>query len=149
VNILAWEQRLDIEEAIQWIIEYKKFIFLIFAFYKDRMMSPSEIVDQVWHLHMQFVQDFQKNVCSINVIHHFPSKGGSVETKKYTNMYSETLKTYNVYFGPPPQKIWPSSDARFSEFGVTTSYSLFFAKNILIAKQKKNLLSKCKIFLII
>ncbi len=144
VNILAWEQRIDVEEAIKWIIEYKKFIFLIFAFYTDRIMSPSEIVDQVWHLHMQFVEDFQRDVCSINVIHHFPSKGGSAETVKYTNLYSETLETYNKFFGAPDGKIWPSSDARFSEFGVTSSYSTFFAKNIFTLAQKNNLVSKCK-----
>lgn len=144
VNILAWEQRIDVEEAIRWIIEYKKFIFLIFAFYADRIMSPSEIVDQVWHLHMQFVEDFQRDVCSINVIHHFPSKGGSAETVKYTNLYAETLETYNKFFGIPNGKIWPSSDARFSEFGVTSSYSIFFAKNTLNPETKKILLSKCK-----
>lgn len=130
VNILAWENKISIQEALRWIQEYKKYMFLILAFDGRVMRSPSEIVDQVWHLHMEFVKEYQDDICQMVVIHHFPSKGGKIETEKYGNMYDDTLKAYTTYFGHIDKKIWPATDERFSEFGIFVGYRLFLSKDV-------------------
>ena len=51
------EQMIDINTANKWILEYRK--FLIMAYLTDNMISPSEQVDQVWHLHMTYQENFE------------------------------------------------------------------------------------------
>ena len=76
VKILSLEQLINVEEAMLHILEYKKFLFMIFMYGSPvLMMSPSEIVDQVWHLHLQYTLDYDASVNKIKPTYHFPSKG--------------------------------------------------------------------------
>ena len=76
VKILSAEQLINVEEAMLHILEYKKFLFMIFMYSTPvLMMSPSEIVDQVWHLHLQYTLDYDGSVNKIKPTYHFPSKG--------------------------------------------------------------------------
>lgn len=43
------------------ILEYKKFMYL--AAISDVMVSPSIIVDTVWHQHLIFTQSYQDFLC--------------------------------------------------------------------------------------
>lgn len=49
VNLMR-ENLIDVNLANQWLLEYKKFIVLGVLF-PDKTNTPSEQVDQVWHLH--------------------------------------------------------------------------------------------------
>jgi hypothetical protein len=48
--------------AKKTILEYKKFMYL--AAMSDMMVSPSEIIDVVWHEHLIFTQSY-KEFCDL------------------------------------------------------------------------------------
>ena len=90
------------------IEEYKKFVFL--GVVADHTVSPSDIIDRVWHLHLIYTQSYWQDFCP-NVLgkpfHHNPSRGGRLEKEKYTELYQKTLISYQAFFGEkPPSNIW-------------------------------------------
>ena len=91
------------------IEEYKKFIFLCCI--SPTGASPSETVDEVWHLHLTYTDNYWNKFCRQTLgkeIHHHPSKGGYKEKHKHVNWYSETLQLYEeVFETKPPEDIWP------------------------------------------
>ena len=97
------------------IIEYKKFIYLTCI--ANKPLTPSDQVDQVWHLHLTYTQSYWKDLCQ-NILkhelHHGPTKGGNLEYEKYKKQYQYTLTLYQKEFGEqPPSDIWPELDLRF------------------------------------
>lgn len=112
---LAVENNWSVEYARQAIIEYKKFIYLIAT--TNTPKTPSDAVDQVWHLHLTYTKSYWDDFCRDTVnkaIHHGPTKGGSNEATRYREQYLETLANYQSVFGSPPEDIWPDCDSRFS-----------------------------------
>ncbi|EAY31130.1 glycine-rich domain-containing protein [Microscilla marina] len=109
----GWTEAYTIE-AIQ---EYKKFMFLVAV--SGHSVSPSDPVDQVWHLHMIYTQSYWEEFCHGilgKAIHHNPTKGGKDERKKHVNMYDQTVESYFQYFGEPqPAHIWISTQDLFKE----------------------------------
>jgi uncharacterized protein (TIGR04222 family) len=87
------------------IIEYKKFMYL--AATSDLMVSPSEIVDIVWHQHLVFTQSYQE-FCNIlgKPIQHVPSTHNKVDFEKFKAAKERTLNLYQKTFGEPPHDIW-------------------------------------------
>ena len=94
------------------IEEYKRFIFLCCI--SPSGASPSEIVDEVWHLHLTYTHQYWKEFCGKVLgkeIHHFPSKGGTTEKEKHQNWYASTLVLYRKVFNEePPSDIWPQNN---------------------------------------
>ena len=114
---LARENGWTIDYSVRAILEYKKFIFLLTL--SNHPLTPSDQVDQVWHLHLLYTQSYWDNFCH-NIlkqkIHHGPTKGGATEKDKYTNWYEKTKELYVATFKTAtPSDIWPSSEIRFSE----------------------------------
>lgn len=113
-NILMSEQLIDINTANKWILEYRK--FLVMAYLTDNMISPSEQVDQVWHLHMTYTQHYRAT-CKTLVEHdfkHSPSEGGQSEGQKFENIYGDTLSFYkSVFTIDAPVDVWESTQQRF------------------------------------
>lgn len=114
---LARENGWTLEYSIRAIYEYKKFIFLLTI--STHPLTPSDQVDQVWHLHLLYTQSYWDDFCA-NVlnrkIHHGPTKGGETERTKYSNWYEKTKELYFETFNSEvPKDIWPSSKIRFSE----------------------------------
>ena len=109
---LARENLWTTEYTDRVIEEYKKFVFLGCV---DGPVTPSLDVDQCWHLHMIYTEDYWKGFCKIlnTEFHHGPTKGGKVETNKYIDIYQKTKDAYRDYFGEPPHDIWPISSVRF------------------------------------
>src|ERR1044071_7485961 len=99
------------------IHEYKRFAFLAVA--AGHPVSPSEDVDQVWHLHLTYSQNYWKIFCPEILgqpLHHQPTKGGSDEREKFGDWYLKTLESYREHFGEePPCDIWPTPEARDAE----------------------------------
>lgn len=114
---LARENAWTIEYSIRAILEYKKFIFLLTI--SNHPLTPSDQVDQVWHLHLIYTQSYWIDFCKNTVqkdIHHGPTKGGETENAKYTNWYEKTKELYHETFKTEaPKDIWPNSKLRFSE----------------------------------
>ena len=87
------------------VLEYKKFMYL--AATSDRMVSPSEVVDSVWHQHLVFTQSYQSFCERLGKpIQHIPSTHSRAETEKFKKAKEHTRKLYNENFGEPPHDIW-------------------------------------------
>lgn len=112
---LARENRWTLEFTHRAVLEYKRFIYLICITHLP--MTPSEVVDEVWHLHLLYTRDYWKVFCGEILnreIHHGPTEGGSQERQKYETLYLQTYQQYLAHFGSlPPEDIWPVPEARF------------------------------------
>lgn len=93
----------------QAIFEYKKFMYL--AATSDFMVSPSEIIDNVWHQHLIFTQSYQ-DFCNIigKQIQHIPSTHNREEFEKFKQAKERTIKFYERDFGKQPKNIWTYND---------------------------------------
>ncbi len=115
---LAHENGWTLLYAKRAIEEYKKFIYLICA--ENISCSPSDQLDQVWHLHMLYTESYWKDFCRDTLnreIHHNPSLGGKLEKEKYNNMYEYTINIYYKYFLEfPDTEFWPDLKDRKNDF---------------------------------
>lgn len=106
---LAQQQGWSATYTERVITEYRRFIFLCCI--SPNGASPSEDVDQVWHLHLTYTENYWKKFCADTLgrdIHHHPSRGGSQEKHKHQQWYADTLHLYEQVFSEkPPADIWP------------------------------------------
>lgn len=102
---LANENYWTNEFTSQAILEYKKFMYL--AATSDFMVSPSEIIDIVWHQHLIFTQSYQ-DFCNIlgKQIQHVPSTHNKHEFEKFKLAKERTITFYERDFGKQPKNIW-------------------------------------------
>lgn len=105
---LAREQGWSDDFTRRVIAEYKRFCFL--AVTAGHPISPSEIVDEAWHLHMIYTENYWKEFCPHALgkpFHHWPTEGGPQERAKFDDWYARTLESYEKFFGEkPPRDIW-------------------------------------------
>lgn len=89
----------------QALLEYKKFMYL--AATTGSMVSPSEIVDIVWHQHLIFTQSYTA-FCNLleKQIQHIPSTHNSLDFEKFKTAKEHTTKQYTAVFGKQPEAIW-------------------------------------------
>jgi hypothetical protein len=102
--------------AAQAVDEYRKFCFL--AAHAGHPVTPSDEVDQVWHLHLLYSQHYWETLCRDTLempLHHGPTRGGAEEGQKYHSWYDSTLASYGRYFGEPPRDLWPAAGERFHQ----------------------------------
>ena len=96
--------------------EYRKFLFL--AVTCDHPVTPSDEVDQVWHLHLLYSRSYWEDLCGRILgkpLHHGPTAGGAEEKNRYILQYEATLEAYRrVFEVEPPEDIWPKTEVRFS-----------------------------------
>jgi len=112
---LARDNSWSLQYAQQAIEEYKKFAFLAVA--AGHPVTPSDQVDQVWHLHLTYMRSYWEEFC-LQVLqtplHHEPTLGGEAENQKFDDWYSKTLESYERFFGAkPPVEIWSTPTDRF------------------------------------
>ncbi len=114
---LARENGWNAERARRVIDEYRRFVYL--AMVSPNMVSPSEDVDQAWHLHMVYTRSYWDDLCAKVLgrpLHHGPTRGGTREQTKFVDLYERTKVLYQAEFGHrPPADLWPSSEQRFGE----------------------------------
>jgi len=95
--------------------EYKRFLYL--AATSDREITPSDQVDQAWHLHLTYTRSYWRGLCEDILdfkLHHNPTEGGSQQQRKFRNQYQYTLDFYEKQYGEkPPEDVWPSVENRF------------------------------------
>lgn len=97
--------------------EYGRFCFLAAA--TPGPVTPSEEVDEVWHLHLTYSRDYWTVWCRDVLrsdLHHDPTKGGPAEQRRFRTQYARTLAAYEAFFGPPPPRFWPATHHRFGAF---------------------------------
>ncbi|WP_411826774.1 glycine-rich domain-containing protein [Luteolibacter sp. AS25] len=96
--------------------EYKRFIAL--AMLAGHMVTPSEEVDQAWHLHMVYTKSYWHGLCRDVLgreLHHSPTTGGGDQNAKFHGLYGKTLESYRrIFQAEPPADIWPSVEKRFA-----------------------------------
>lgn len=114
---LARENGWTLLYAFRAMEEYKRFMFLVCC--SPQALTPSDAVDQVWHLHLLYTESYWVDFCEKTLgrpIHHGPTKGGPTERSNYRDRYSDTLARYAETFGQaPPPDIWPTPEVRFSD----------------------------------
>lgn len=97
-------------------LEYKRFVFL--AATLSHPVTPSDQVDQAWHLHLTYTRDYWDMFCARVIgcaLHHDPTRGSTQERGKFHLWYARTLDAYRAEFGEPPRDIWPSPQQRFTQ----------------------------------
>ncbi len=124
--------------------EYKKFMFLCAE--SGHQVTPSDAVDQVWHLHLIYTYSYWKEFCGEILgkeIHHGPTKGGKQEGDKFIDWYEKTKVSYQLFFDEAaPTDIWPDSQKRFAR---TDFKRINLQENWLIAKPQ-NIFKKQYLF---
>lgn len=112
------------------ILEYKKFMYL--AATQQKMVSPSEIVDIVWHQHLLFSHSYQK-FCEIlgKQIQHIPSTHHKKEFSKFKAAKDDTEKTYHDNFGELPADIW-KQNSMYGSLNLKNSNMNFSLLNFLL-----------------
>jgi hypothetical protein len=113
---LARENRWTEQFTTRVIREYKRFCYL--AKTAGHEVTPSDAVDQAWHLHLTYSRDYWQRFCPEVLeaeLHHGPTAGGTNERTRYYDQYAATLKSYEEAFGEaPPEDIWPDANRRFT-----------------------------------
>ncbi|MCC5944888.1 MAG: hypothetical protein JJT94_08125 [Bernardetiaceae bacterium] len=117
IDRLKRENGWNHDYALRCFTEYKKFMFLICI--SPQPLTPSDEIDQVWHLHLLYTRSYWEDFCQKTLnqnIHHGPTKGGKKEGEKFMNYYEFTKKIYTLKFEiEPPSDIWKPSEIRFRE----------------------------------
>lgn len=109
---LARENGWTLAHAERVLREYKRFVWLAVA--AGHPVTPSEAVDQAWHLHLTYTRSYWHRFCRETLsrpLHHEPTRGGPDEAAKHERQYAETLASYERHFGEaPPRDIWPEME---------------------------------------
>jgi hypothetical protein len=112
---LARENRWSRAHAEAVLREYRRFCYL--ARTAGHPVTPSDAVDQAWHLHLTFSRDYWEVFCPLVLgadLHHGPTAGGAAERARYYEQYAATLHAYEAAFGEaPPPTIWREARRRF------------------------------------
>jgi hypothetical protein len=87
------------------ILEYKKFMYL--AAISDFMVSPSGVIDTVWHQHLIFTQSYQ-DFCQLigRQVQHVPSTHNKEDFLKFKQAKEHTGRLYKEHFGKQPATVW-------------------------------------------
>lgn len=94
--------------ALKAISEYKKFVYL--GVVSDFHVTPSKIIDVVWHEHILFTKayrEFCDEVIGYQFDHHPELIPMADETGRYNAQYIDTIEFYISEFGfEPPTDVW-------------------------------------------
>ena len=113
---LARENSWGTPHAERVVEEYRRFVYL--AMRAGHPVTPSDAVDQAWHLHLTYTRSYWEEMCAGVLgkpLHHGPTQGGAAEDDKFRDWYLATLASYRRLFqSEPPADIWPPADERFA-----------------------------------
>jgi hypothetical protein len=111
---LARDHGWSLDEARAAVDAYRRFCFL--SIVSPTPVTPSEIVDEVWHQHLTYSRDYWMIWCGERLkvpLHHDPTPGGAEAQTIYRRQYAETLALHERVFGPPSPAVWPATHLRF------------------------------------
>jgi hypothetical protein len=104
---LARENNWPIEYTQRVIAEYKRFILL--AAISQQEVTPSDQVDQAWHLHLTYTKSYWDGLCKkiLGVaLHHLPTKGGLEEQQRFRDQYAYTSEVAGLWRRKKLGKWW-------------------------------------------
>src|SRR5688572_23915413 len=81
---LARENAWSVSHAARVLEEYRRFAYLAVA--AGHPVTPSEDVDQAWHLHLTYTRSYWTRFCATVLgreLHHEPTQGGAAEARKF------------------------------------------------------------------
>ncbi len=112
---LARENGWSAGYAYRVVGEYRRFVYL--AMTAGHEVTPSDQVDQAWHLHLTYTRSYWDELCGEVLggpLHHGPTRGTAADATRYPQQYEATLASYRAAFGEePPADIWPPATERF------------------------------------
>ena len=133
---LARENSWPLPYARRVIHEYKRFAFLAVA--AGHPVTPSDEVDQAWHLHMLHTGSNWKDFCGEVLrqpLHHQPTKGGANERDKFHDRYQRTIESYRQFFNEePPVDIW--SEPNKGQFFIMSTFGRISAADRVAVNMK-------------
>jgi hypothetical protein len=101
---LNWDKAFTLKA----IWEYKKFVYL--GVISDFSVTPSKIIDQVWHEHILFSSGYRKfceEIIQMDFDHNPDLGNMNNQVDKYKSQYFQTINLYKNEFGfEPPEEIW-------------------------------------------
>lgn len=102
---LSYENSWSVQFTEDAVYEYKKFMFL--AAVSNTMVSPSKIIDIVWHQHLTYSKSYEE-FCAIlgKKIKHIPSTGKKEEKEVLKKAVDYTKNAYSDYFEDRNETIW-------------------------------------------
>jgi hypothetical protein len=105
---VARKHNWKVSYTMKAINEYKKFVYL--AVVSDFHVTPSKIIDVIWHEHLLFskaYRTFCNEVIEYVFDHHPELMPMEDQTGRFTAQYEETLKLYEHEFAvTPPAAVW-------------------------------------------
>ncbi|HEY6530073.1 MAG TPA: hypothetical protein VIZ65_15390, partial [Cellvibrionaceae bacterium] len=139
VQRLTSENGWRIKYTERVLVEYRRFLILVKL--TEASLSPSDAVDQAWHLHLLYSQSYWDELCAQFLqkpLHHQPMNKAGKDKELFYAQYGRTLVRYREVFGEnPPEDIWPRerkkiANARFqridmNDYNSKISYCKFFA----------------------
>ena len=109
VRRVAREAKVSLTVAAQAVEEYRRFCFLACSGAED--VTPSALIDQVWHTHLTDTREYWQQFCPHvlqTTLHHRPGRGDAADAERHAAQYRATLARYRCYFGEPPAACWPA-----------------------------------------
>jgi hypothetical protein len=103
--------------ALKAVAEYKKFVYL--GIVGDRVVTPSKVIDKVWHEHMLFSEAY-RNFCK-KILHtrfdHYPElMPNEDQTEVFSAQYIYTLELYEKEFNQDvPADVWARPKFKLQE----------------------------------
>ncbi len=98
------------------VLEYRRFLYLTAQ--TDHVVTPSDQVDQAWHLHLAYSRHYWDKLCGDVLkkpLHHNPTEGGPKQRELLLERYERALSSYRkIFCEEPPTDIWPPASQRFS-----------------------------------
>lgn len=88
--------------------EYRKFLSLVLT-YQDVRMPIAKKVDDFWHAHILFTQDYTKMSITMigRYVHHRPGILDRISVLE-KSFHDNTMRLYEFFFGAPEPEIWDS-----------------------------------------
>ena len=86
IERVSMENCWDLNKSEKAVFEYKK--FMILATISPTPVTPSDEIDQIWHLHIVHMRDYSQ-FCKLlgKDIIHGPTEGGEIEDARYLKQY--------------------------------------------------------------
>jgi hypothetical protein len=101
------------EEALAGLHEALRFLYLCTQ--SDSSLTPSLIIDDVWHEFILFTRTYQL-FCTEQLgqfVHHQPSN----DQMNVINQYEKTLRIYALHYGQPDKRYWPVPSSDIAQCG--------------------------------
>src|SRR5690606_37880231 len=100
---LARENEWTVGYSHRVVQEYRCFLYL--AMTSGIEVTPSDQVDQAWHLHLTYTRSYWHDLCGEVLgepLHHGPTRGTSSYGERYREQYAQTLLLYRELLGHEP-----------------------------------------------